>query len=197
MYRVMKKRLFVGMPLPTWLLQDLVVYQRYINSLSVRHRLRWATIENLHVTVSFLGYIEETKLRQVIEKLDFIAGQVEPFSLPITGVVYAPPGSPHRMIWLLFETIVAYASFVKLTATAMREYTTRFERTKREVIPHLTLARLEKNRIQEEELPQPKCSQKRVKFSTCALYESHLTESGARYTVVATFPFHRKTQSSL
>ena len=63
-------------------------------------RIRWVRGDNLHVTLHFLGDLDDRQVAEVCERSGTIAGQFEPMALEISGVLPVPPGGRRlRMFW--------------------------------------------------------------------------------------------------
>ena len=71
-------RLFVALPVPDEITDDLVALQSGVPD------ARWVAPENFHVTLCFAGEVQGGVLRDLEEELSDIAGP--PFSVAIAGV---------------------------------------------------------------------------------------------------------------
>lgn len=60
----------------------------------------WVRVENLHVTLRFLGAVDETTLGRAREALAEAAGDVAPFRLDLAGFGGFPSASSPRVIWV-------------------------------------------------------------------------------------------------
>ena len=60
--------------------------------------VNWTRPEQLHVTLRFLGGVEDERIPALIERLEPV--HVEPFILPLEGVGTFPPKRPPRVLWL-------------------------------------------------------------------------------------------------
>ena len=73
----MKKRLFVALPLSEYFHKILGQYQRNYNV----EGIRWTIPENLHITVYFLGYIDEERVGDVEDKIRGVCAGFSSFDL--------------------------------------------------------------------------------------------------------------------
>lgn len=87
----MDKRLFVGIGLPELVTRDLADLDPHIKG------VRWLAPEQMHLTVSFLGQVEESMAEVLKEKLRAIRWHW--FFLPITGLGSFPAQGRPSIIW--------------------------------------------------------------------------------------------------
>lgn len=131
----MESRLFVALPAPEELKKAVTGLPR--NGL---HDGRWTIEDDLHLTVRFLGDLEEEKIATVVEALERI--KRPPFYIEADGL----SAFYNKNQTILFAHI---ASTRKLTAlcTDITDILTPlgFDFGMRPYVPHITLARLKKN----------------------------------------------------
>jgi 2'-5' RNA ligase len=63
-------------------------------------RLRLVPAANLHVTVVFLGDVEDARVDELVQRLAWVAGPETAFPLTVAHAMPAPPRRP-RMLWAL------------------------------------------------------------------------------------------------
>lgn len=63
-------------------------------------RLRLVPVANLHVTVVFLGEVEDARVDELVQRLAWVAGREPAFQLAVGRALPAPPRRP-RMLWAL------------------------------------------------------------------------------------------------
>jgi RNA 2',3'-cyclic 3'-phosphodiesterase len=172
------RRLFVAVPLPAEL-QGLV--RRAQEALPPVHGLRLLGPEQWHVTLAFLGEVDERKTaiaQRVVEDLpgDMGGGEamIERFlMLPSASrarVVTLELQDEHRVFTALFEAVMG-----GLEAGGV------MKREERPFRPHLTIARL---RSPGAVRPRYESEWARFAVQSVCLYESELRREGARYTIV-------------
>ena len=86
------KRLFVSLDLPETIARDLVRLD------PLQRGVRWLRPEQMHLTLSFLGYVEpaaEEKLRERLCAIRFTS-----FFLPLQGLGKFPKKGPVKILWL-------------------------------------------------------------------------------------------------
>ena len=99
----MSKRLFIALELPDVCLEEMAALDPHIKG------LRWLPAAQMHLTMSFLGDVDETREERV--RAELAAVRVPPFILPIRGlgafggawptVVWAGVGKGHPHLFAL------------------------------------------------------------------------------------------------
>lgn len=101
----------------------------------------WPRIENLHLTLKFLGPTEEEKIDEVKRALDPVAQNQAPFSVSLTGLGGFPNSKKPRIVWMGVsqgkEEMVQLAAAVETALEPLG-----FNKEEREFHPHLTLGRI-------------------------------------------------------
>src|SRR3989338_5012993 len=92
------KRLFLAIPLSQYFLE---LFERYQKSSSLKN-IRWIPAQNLHITVYFLGDVEEQKIKSLSDQLRTHLSTLSPFVLEFEKILFAPPHRPPRMVWATF-----------------------------------------------------------------------------------------------
>lgn len=178
----MKKRLFIAIPLPDQLVDFFSEYKAQYQA----HNVRWTKQENLHITVYFLGWINEKITLKLISNLKDTFLGIQPFELTFKEISFAPPGKPPRMIWAVFNDSRSYTDLALKISNAVRKFIKSDVMLK--PIPHVTLARF-KNGMALFNLKTVKPSEKSFQVSSCTLMESKLSPKGPTYSIIETFNF--------
>jgi RNA 2',3'-cyclic 3'-phosphodiesterase len=179
----MAKRLFLSIPLSEFFLNTCEAFQKKHDVKGVR----WVSRENLHITVYFLGDIDEAHFPQAVDILDRLMKEFHPFDLKFDKASFAPPGKKPRMIWAVFEHNSNYKRFVQKITEELSEFV-RLEREKRDPIAHITLGRLKNYHVAKKlELLQPVVETPTLSVTHCHLVESQLLAHGAKYSIVETY----------
>ena len=155
-------------------------------------RLRWARPEGIHLTLKFLGEVDEARLPDLTAALTAAAAQAEPFTLT-GGPLGAFGGAARpRVLWAgVGGATEALDKLARAVDGACRPLGFRPER--QPFRPHLTLARVPDSvpaveaaritgaltRVAPPSLPP-------FTVSTLTLVRSELGPGGARYTPLAT-----------
>jgi len=183
----MKKRLFVAIELPPDLRR---AYRQYASAEAGRWPgARWTADDNLHVTVLFLGGVDEAAVTDLAGDLGRAAASTASFTMAHEALMLAPPGRrPPTMIWATFSGREPYAVLVGTISSSTKRHAPDAA-TDKEPLPHVTLARSKDKVIAPRgqdvrQLPQTPES---FLVNEILLVESRLTPSGPVYTVVHKF----------
>jgi RNA 2',3'-cyclic 3'-phosphodiesterase len=157
--------------------------------------VRWIPEENLHITLQFLGEVDDAAVPQVVSALD-IPFKQQPFTIDIDGLGAFPPSGPPRVFWLgVRGGSEELTSLHDEVASAMEPLG--FPREQRRYTGHLTIARVKEpgsRTVQTAvrrllaELPAH-AGQSQVRGVT--LVRSRLSPKGASYESVLRVPLKR------
>ncbi len=180
-------RLFVGIAIPSSVKAEIGSRGK------VRRRLpaaRWVAIENLHLTLSFLGEVAEAQLPGMSQALGRAFARREPLTLQFAGAGWFPPGRAARVLWLGLEDGAALQQLQSDVARELEE-TLGVEREKRPYDSHLTLARCSRP------WPRRAAESWAATFAGTVgeafevrqghLFRSHLGRGGATYEILESF----------
>jgi RNA 2',3'-cyclic 3'-phosphodiesterase len=180
-----RQRLFIAVPLPGELQDFVRESQRLLPSVA---GLRLLRADQLHVTLAFIGSVDEGKAaaaRAVVELVPKDMGG-EGF---ISGFLLLPSASKTRVVTL--EVVDTEGVFARLFARIMGGLETAgvMEREKRTFRPHLSVARL---RVPGPVQPRSESAQTRFAVESVCLYKSELKREGASHTVLARTVFGQR-----
>lgn len=106
--------------------------------------VKWVAPENFHVTLKFLGNIEEEKLPEVYEAVESVSRRYSPFNLSISGIGAFPKPERARVVWVGIqdgsEHLKNIANAIDLELAKIG-----FEKEKREFKSHITIGRVKTN----------------------------------------------------
>jgi len=148
---------------------------------------RWTPKENLHLTLIFIGYLDEAQLPKVLEAGQNVCRKKSSFILKARSINYGPENNS-RMIWLNLEKNDPLASLKNDLEKALSEREVNFSREYREFHPHITLARLKLGCIK----PSHQIRKDYIEdflVKEMILMASNLQKSGPKYTVLQKFSF--------
>lgn len=178
-------RLFIAINLPEKIKNRLLSFQDKWPELPAR----WAKKENLHITLLFLGVINEENIPAVLEVTEKTAKKYPPINLKLTKISYGPPQKiPPRMVWISVEKNGILKKLRKEIEQQLTDKGVHFQMEDREFNPHITFARIksfELRNMDPEEAPQINesvCFDFEAK--TIELMESRMKKSGAEYDVL-------------
>jgi 2'-5' RNA ligase len=136
------RRVFVAIPLPEAArraITELVESVRSAADPAVRD-VRWVRLDGLHLTLRFIGLIDEARLDAIAVAVEAAAATVEPFNVTIHGGGAFPSTTRPRTLWL---GVTAGSDELAAAAAAVEEAlaSAGIERSTRPFRAHLTLAR--------------------------------------------------------
>ena len=181
-------RLFVALDVPEATRRALGdAIQKFQN---VCRGARWARAESVHVTLKFLGHVEETKL-PAIKKCLTEAKSSGLIEIAFRSFGFSPNERHPRVFWLGIEAGTNLAALAAEIESSLEPLG--IQRETRAFKPHLTLARFKTD----EGLPKLRemvASLARPDFvpmiaTEFHLYESVLNSSGAVHTKLASYRF--------
>jgi len=108
--------------------------------------IKWVPKENIHITLYFLGNVEEKALPLVVELVEHATSKVKPFSVVVSGISAFPSLSRPRVFWVgvenpggelknIYKNILQGLNRIELSGTGI-------EIENRGYKPHLTLGRI-------------------------------------------------------
>jgi 2'-5' RNA ligase len=152
--------------------------------------LRWVAPELWHVTLCFLGDVEESLVASVTAAGVRASSVCDPFELALGGCGTFPPGGPARVWWIGLDGEVERLRRAA-AELAVEMFALDLPVEDRPLEPHLTLARVGRRRGRED-LPWPTGSVLRAgaRFGVraCVLFRSHPGAHGPRYEALARAP---------
>ena len=128
-------RLFVALEIPSGVRENLATLLASLRAITKEPR--WVRAENLHITLKFLGEVDEDKLDAVRSALGKIRSE-QPVTLEFRGLGFFPNEKHPRVFWAGIE---ASANLKTLAADIESALEKLRPRENREFSPHLTLAR--------------------------------------------------------
>lgn len=174
-------RLFTGIRLPPSLCQHL-------------HRLhggiegaRWTHIDDYHVTLSFIGNVDEATAEDIDEALADI--RVPSFNLTLKGTGIFSKGDNAGYLWMGVEHNEALHRLKEKVDRALESRHLPVD--KRKYTPHVTMARLKNSdnaKIAEFMQAHNLFASAPFAVDEFILYQSHNGKEGARYEELATYP---------
>jgi 2'-5' RNA ligase len=173
-----KLRLFTAVRVPRDQLEWL---DREVAGLKTLAGARWTDVDNQHVTLNFLGWVEARLLPDVIAALDGASGAHPPAEMSLTGLGAFPRARRARVLW---AGIADPADLLPALARDLGERlrAVGYEPEDRPFTAHLTLARLKEPRP--IDLPDLPPSPGSFTVDRVTLFRSRLSPAGARYEVV-------------
>lgn len=152
--------------------------------------LRWSDADQIHVTLQFLGEVEESRVAAISKELRSVAGRHQMFDLSVTGLGAFPSARSVRVLWAGLEDGGGRLAALQRDCE-QHLLKLGFAAERRPFNPHLTLARAKGDgRVRTigdviEKHAEFDGGQSDV--SQLVLYESRLSPKGATYAAIERF----------
>jgi 2'-5' RNA ligase len=176
-------RLFIALDIPAEIRARLTEYME--RACLLAPEARWARVEGLHVTLKFIGHVDDAVVEKIKAELRSI--KAAPFEVKFAGVGFFPNPNAGRVFW---AGVNGGDSLPKLASTidaAMEKLG--IPRETKPYHPHLTLARTSSRPLRglkpllDEPPPQFGTMTAREFF----LYQSQPQKGGSKYTKLERF----------
>jgi 2'-5' RNA ligase len=181
-------RLFVALEIPSTVRENLAEFVKPLRALGPQPR--WVRLENLHVTLKFIGEILPEKLGAIRAALAAVRSDRE-MTIDFRGVGFFPNEKSPRVFWAGMAASPNLKTLALDIDNALQKLG--IPREQRPFLPHLTLVRFQPPRLPEklrtaiqEIAPREFGSLHTNQFH---LIESKLKPSGAEYTTLESFSF--------
>lgn len=148
-------------------------------------KLRWIPVDNLHITLCFLGTISKVQIEALIETAGNVLS-VEPFTLHLGAPLWFPSPRKARVLALPVcdhNDLSALVSSIQNIVVAKQ-----LEISPRPFRGHLTLARVKSFSQAKPSLEETQAFSLTMPVSEVILYQSVTHQTGAVYTPLAVFP---------
>jgi 2'-5' RNA ligase len=182
-------RAFIAIELPPQVKSKLTERQQGMKKAGLN--ARWVRVENIHLTLKFLGEIDPDTVAAVSTAMKSAAESHGPFTLAASGIGVFPNLRKARVLWAgLSEGVPELVGLQKDLDAALAACG--FERDKRAFRGHLTMARFRKS-LHPAKLEKVLREAGGVHFGQwtveeLVLFRSELQPAGAIYTKLAAHP---------
>jgi len=181
-------RLFVAVDIPTNLLEDLNASLAPLRARPEVSSARWTTAANQHVTLKFLGWVDDEAVDPVAAAVASVASSHEPATITLAGLGAFPSERRARVLWAGLDDpaglLMSLASGLEAALVPLG-----FGTEKRGFRPHLTVARFKPPASLAGVLSEERgVTPARFDVDHLVLYRSHLHPKGASYEVLGTIP---------
>jgi len=182
-------RVFIAIELPESVKEEIARIQEKLKK--TRDKIKWVDPSLIHLTLKFLGEINEKELEKVIGAMEKIAGKFTAFNLEIKGVGAFPSSLSPRVIWIGVGEGKDAAE--NLARKVERELNKKgFASENKKWVPHLTLGRvkllLEKEKLAEVIQGEKDIQGGSIRVEALSIMKSRLTPKGPIYTVLKHIP---------
>jgi len=176
-------RLFIALDIPAEVCAGLTKYMERARALATE--ARWARVEGLHVTLKFIGHVDDS----VVEKIKAILASITaaPFEVKFTGVGFFPNPNAARVFWAGVDGADHLPRLASSIDSALEKLG--FPRETKPYHPHLTLARTSSRPLRElrQLLDGPPPQFGTMTAREFFLYQSQPQKGGPKYTRLERF----------
>ena len=174
-------RLFVALPLPDRILRSLEPLERGLGD------VRWLTPDQQHLTLRFIGELDQGRLDEVAEALALVEGV--PLELRLEGLGHFPPRGEPRVLWVGVARNPELARLKRRIDRALAGMG--LPPDGRKFTPHVTLARirgpLSPDRVATYLMRHSLYRSEPFAVSDLHLFSSWLKPYGAEYQIEASY----------
>jgi len=181
----MLHRVFIAVNLSEEIKEKLFSFRKKYLSIPAK----WVEKENIHITVLFLGNLDDNQLFKTIQSAKQVLKNHKPFLIKIERLVYGPDNKfPPLLIWAKINKSKEFSVLKNNIENALFDLPEYKYKTKegKSFNPHITIARIKSFRFQNmanrPEIDIPLNIQFEVNSIT--LIESMFTKKGPEYTIL-------------
>jgi 2'-5' RNA ligase len=154
--------------------------------------VKWVETENLHVTLLFLGEVDERDVLEVCRAVTYCCATLTPFSLSVEGVgCFGNPRRP-RTIWIGVDEGAAEVKSLHAALEKVLLELGCYRREDRQYTPHITLGRVRQESAGADLAPalakKADWNAGSVAIQEVLVISSELTPKGPIYSVLSRAP---------
>lgn len=178
-------RTFIAFDLPDALRTELQAASQRLQRKLAAAPLRWVAADSIHLTLKFLGEIEEGQVAAVVERLQAAAASIAPLEISLTQLGAFPTAQRPRVLWAGLRAPAALGELQLAVEVQLAQLG--FPPEGRPFTPHLTLARAQRDaRPAQLAAVAPALAAESLEPLTAALreitlFQSQLNRGGAVY----------------
>jgi 2'-5' RNA ligase len=194
-------RLFVAIPVPEPVRDEIAVAQRELQPLAPHGVVRWTKPEQMHLTLKFLGGVPADRVEELKESVQNICAGNSALRLRAKGIGFFPNARSPRVIWAgVGDEEERLADLQREIEGAVHPFAA--EPGAENFVGHLTLGRFKDARRREiEQLVNHAQTMGDRRFDGWTAQEieivrSELFPAGASHTLLAAFPLAEKLNRS-
>jgi 2'-5' RNA ligase len=177
------KKLFIGINIPKNIREKLMSEAQNDPEFALLS-VKWTTLENLHITVEFLGHANEDQSCEVAKKLRDIVKDFTPFPIYFDKISFGPPDALPEMIWASGPENIFLKELNKKIIADLSDMYLLKRKTKFKFSMHITLGRL--SRQDAKNISEVYEKKIKINFSATeiALMESFKEKNKTRYAIL-------------
>jgi 2'-5' RNA ligase len=189
-------RTFIAIDFPAEIITKIARVTAYLRTQTPVNALNWVALENMHLTLNFLGDVREDHIPAIEQCLQEAVQGQSSFNITIEGLGMYPNAKQPRVVWLGIKDAGALKQIQQALTKALKAINV--EQENRPFSPHLTLARIRRNSSPDltrqvgETLSQFKVdSLGSFPVQSVHLFKSELTPKGPIYTFLFSTPLNQ------
>ncbi len=180
MIHMQKKKIFVEIDVPNNLRKRLAQQIAPWADLPIK----WMKEENFHITVAFVGYVDESMIPEICEKVSQAVENIESFELEFDQIVLGPDPKDPKMVQLTGQPNVDLGMLNEEVERSLDMRPT----AHKEFRPHITLGRIRKIKW-DELIEKPEIFEKiKVSMSVDSVSIMESKGGGAEYVSLEECP---------
>ena len=149
--------------------------------------IKFIDLENIHITIKFLGYIEETDINQICDVLSLIS--FRRFDITISNIRYLPNSIKPRVICLdVIKGEDELNGLYQMISYSLEQKG--FKKESRRFLPHVTIARFRTlnnlKRLRVKSIDRDELNEYRIHVNEIQFKKSILDVLGAKYENIFT-----------
>lgn len=154
---------------------------------TARADVKWVAPENIHLTLKFLGEVEENKIQKISQILKDISSQTKPFTIALSELGAFPGLKYPRVSWIgIAEGKTELSKLAELIEDNLVQL--KFPKEKRGFSAHFTLGRFRSGKNKDafsQKLNTIKVPGLRQEIKSVTLFKSILTPKGPIYEKIS------------
>lgn len=156
--------------------------------------IRWVSLENIHLTLKFLGEVSEKMISDIEKKLSAICGAQKIFDMKIYGIGAFPNFKYPNILWVGIDVSTELKDLFEAIEESLSELG--FEKENKKFSPHLTIARIKDKKGTDLTLkalsPFKDTFFGNINVKEVLLLKSILRSTGAEYSKISTLMLANK-----
>jgi len=175
----MQRKIFVGIDLPV------KVKKRLVEKIEKWEKLpiKWIKEDNFHITLVFLGYIEDVDLSRICASISDAVKDIDTFDVNLDKIELGPTqGREARLVWFSGQASEELKNLQREIEKAIGI----FSAEKKEFYPHVTLGRIRAGKWKTlKEIPKIEESFKvSLSVDSVSIFDSHSEETAGKFIAI-------------
>jgi 2'-5' RNA ligase len=180
-------RSFIAIETPPEVKADIAKVQEGLRTTNAD--VRWESTEKFHITLKFLGNVDEPRLNSLADRLQEALSRFGPFNMTYRGVGCFPNQHHPRIIWIGAENEDGSLTRIQETAELVAEGLG-FQKEERQFHPHITIGRVKGSKNLQAlvaELGNASFNPHAALIKDVLLMKSDLKPTGSVYSVLRSY----------